>query len=218
MPRNSREGRAIPWNGSGQFRRSNGTTNGPTTWAAAKAAARKIRTDDHDNHDEDLANGLENCITRDGQNSPTSALPMNGQRHTGVANAAADTDYGAWGQVKSKITADVTALENALQPAEGSLTDGGNIDWNLEDNPVAQVVIAGNRTLNNPSNPVAGGVYMLTVIQDATGNRSLAYGTAYDFGEEGTPFLSSAANKGDTLTFLYRNGRMQLVGVAKGFG
>ncbi|MYH59575.1 MAG: hypothetical protein F4145_16685 [Boseongicola sp. SB0675_bin_26] len=208
----------MPWNGSGQFRRSNGTTNGPTTWAAAKAAARKIRTDDHDNHDEDLASGLENCVTRDGQNSPTASLPMNGQKHTGVANAAANAEYAAWGQTKSQITSQVGALENSLQPSQGTLTDGASIAWDLEVNPVAEVTLGGNRTLANPANPVVGGAYILTVVQDATGGRSLAYGTDYDFGEEGSPALSSAANKSDTLSFLYRNSKMQFIGIAKGHG
>ncbi|MYA86860.1 MAG: hypothetical protein F4X97_00135 [Boseongicola sp. SB0662_bin_57] len=208
----------MPWNGSGQFRRSNGTTNGPTTWAAAKAAARKIRTDDHDSHDEDLANGLENCVTRDGQNSPTASLPMNGQKHTGVANAAANTEYAAWGQTKTQITSQVGALENSLQPSQGTLTDGASIAWDLEENPVAEVTLGGNRTFAEPTNPVEGGIYILTAVQDATGGRAPTWDAIFDFGEEGTPALSSASNKADTLTFLYRNGRMNLIGIGKGFG
>lgn len=86
------------WSG-GTFTRSNGQFTGATLWASTHSSGRKIRTDDHDTHDEDLRDGINNCLTKDGQNSPTENLPMNSHRHTGVANAVARTDYAAYGQV-----------------------------------------------------------------------------------------------------------------------
>ena len=207
----------MPWNGAGEFRRNNGATNGPTTWRETEAAGRRIRTDDHDTHDEDLAQGLENCVARDGQNSPTANLPMAGRRHTGVQDAQDDSDYAAWGQVKDEIERLVNALENRLNPGVDVLADGAQIAWALNVNHVAQVTLGGNRTLANPTNAENGATYVLSVIQDATGGRSLAYGDDYDFGEEGAPILSSEAGKSDALTFLYRNNRMRLVGFGKGF-
>jgi hypothetical protein len=85
----------------------------------------------------------------------------------------------------------------------GSLTDGANIAWNLDDKPSVKVTLAGNRTLDNPTNMKDGMTYMLKVVQDATGSRTLTYGTAYDWTALGstTPTLSTAANAEDLLVF-----------------
>ena len=88
-----------PYRGDGSFVRDAGFATGPDIWRQAAAADRDIRADDHDTHDEDLATGLENCLTRDGQNSPTGPLPMNGQKHTGVADASEANEYAAYGQL-----------------------------------------------------------------------------------------------------------------------
>ena len=56
----------MAFNGSGTFARTNGTNSGATTWTLDKAAGTKIRSDRHDTHDQDLADGLSNCITKDG--------------------------------------------------------------------------------------------------------------------------------------------------------
>jgi hypothetical protein len=62
---------------------------------------------------------------------------------------------------------------------------------------------ASTTTLGNPSNPVDGEVIRVRLIQDATGSRTIAYGTAYDFGASGAPTLSTAASKVDILGFEY---------------
>jgi len=83
-----------------------------------------------------------------------------------------------------------------------TLTDGASIAWNLNTNQVAKVTLAGNRTLVNPTNMKDGATYILKVIQDATGSRTLAYGTAYKWPGGTAPTLSTAANAVDYLTFI----------------
>ncbi|MGI9489355.1 MAG: hypothetical protein ACR2RF_26395 [Geminicoccaceae bacterium] len=92
----------MPWNGSGQFNRTNGVFTGATVWDESRVAGRTVRSDDHDTHDEDIATGMENTVTRDGQNQPTTNLPMGGFRHTNVDDAAARTDYVAAGQIQDQ--------------------------------------------------------------------------------------------------------------------
>ena len=78
----------------------------------------------------DLATGLSNCITKDGQQTVTANLPMASFRHTGVGNAVARTDYAAAGQVQDgKLnwvdgggTAD--AITATYSPAITALVDG----------------------------------------------------------------------------------------------
>lgn len=42
---------------------------------------------------DDIISGINNCLTKDGQNSPSADLPMGSRKHTGVAPAVAVTNY-----------------------------------------------------------------------------------------------------------------------------
>jgi len=68
--------------------------------------------------------------------------------------------------------------------SQQTLSDGATINWDLSLAQNAVVTLGGNRTLANPTNQIAGGVYTLLVKQDATGGRTLAFGTAYKWGTE----------------------------------
>jgi hypothetical protein len=95
-----------------------------------------------------------------------------------------------------------------------ALTDVATIAWDLSQNQVAVVTLGGNRAMGNPTNIVAGAVYILIVKQDATGGRTLSFpfgtsgagNTGYRFAgattSSGAPTLSTAANKIDILTFV----------------
>lgn len=48
----------------------------------------------------DIATGLSNCVTRDGQSPATANLPMGGFRHTGVGSATARNHYATAGQIQ----------------------------------------------------------------------------------------------------------------------
>lgn len=86
--------------------------------------------------------------------------------------------------------------------ASNALTDGASIAWNLNTQQAAHVTIGGNRTLANPTNMVNGGTYVLRVVQDGTGTRTLAYGANYTWPGGNIPVLSTAAGAVDVLTFL----------------
>lgn len=83
----------MAFNGNGVFVRL-------YNWVNDAAANIKIRADRMDNEMDGFATGLSTCITKDGQTTITSNLPMAGFRHTGVGNAAARNDYAAFGQVQ----------------------------------------------------------------------------------------------------------------------
>lgn len=82
------------------------------------------------------------------------------------------------------------------------LTDEASIAWDLEINQVTSVILTDNRTLSAPTNMVDGATYILTVIQDATGSRTLAFDTTYKFPEGEIPILTTAADAVDILTFI----------------
>lgn len=64
----------------------------------------------------DLIAGLTNTVTRDGQSSATSNLPMAGKRHTGVSDATASDQYASYGQLLSAAT-----LAQFLQSGAGAV-------------------------------------------------------------------------------------------------
>ena len=94
----------------------------------------------------------------------------------------------------------IDSLQHVSADTLQTLTDGASISWDLSMGGLAAVTLGGNRTLANPSN-LAAGVYMLKVIQDGTGTRTLAYGTNYKFAGGVVPVLSSGAGQYDILSF-----------------
>jgi hypothetical protein len=66
------------------------------------------------------------------------------------------------------------------------------------------VTLAGNRTLANPTNITAGQSGSIFVSQDATGSRTLAYGTYWDFAGGTAPTLSTAASSVDRIDYVVR--------------
>ena len=83
-----------------------------------------------------------------------------------------------------------------------NLTSGAAIAWDLDLNQVATVVLDQNAALANPANARNGGTYIVIVKQDATGSRTLTFGTSYKFPGGTAPVLSTAANAVDVLTFI----------------
>ena len=81
------------WDGAGNVVRTDGTRTGRNIWRRSELAGSNIRAADADAHANDLAEALENCIARDGQNAPTVNLPMGGHKHTGVGEGTHNAQY-----------------------------------------------------------------------------------------------------------------------------
>lgn len=79
--------------GSQTFSRTDGTRTGSTTWQLADAAGVDIIASDHDTHDQDMADGINSCLKKDGGNTATADLPMGGFKHTNVGAAAGPLNY-----------------------------------------------------------------------------------------------------------------------------
>jgi hypothetical protein len=105
----------------------------------------------------------------------------------------------------------LTTVSGAVANVEDTLTDGATITWDVIDSPVAKVTLGGNRTLSAPSGttPIAGQFVSLTVIQDATGSRTLTWNSAYEFTADTAPTLTTTASKADLFVFKY-NGTVWL--------
>lgn len=118
------------WNGSGIFTKT-------YSWVADAANGIKIRADRHDTNDTDFQNGINNCLTKDGQNVPTANLPMGTFRHTGVSDATARTQYLTLGQYQDNdslfmtTTGTANAYVASPSPAITAYTTGQKFDFKI---------------------------------------------------------------------------------------
>ena len=102
----------MPWNGSGQVERTDGAGHdGFNVFAQQEGDGTPPMSTLFDAVSEDLANAIELCVNREGENSPTVNLPMNDKKHTGVADAINRTDYAAYGQALDLAGQYVAALD-----------------------------------------------------------------------------------------------------------
>ncbi len=84
-----------------------------------------------------------------------------------------------------------------------SLTDQASILLNGSLGNSFIVTLAGNRTLANPSNLTDGAVYNIWIKQDATGGRTLTYGSKFKWPGGVAPSLTTAANALDFMSCQY---------------
>ena len=84
-----------------------------------------------------------------------------------------------------------------------ALSDAATIVVDASLSNVFSVTLGGNRTLQNPTNLISGGTYIVHINQDGTGSRTLAYDTLYKFPGGSTPVLTTGINAKDTLTCIY---------------
>lgn len=95
---------------------------------------------------------------------------------------------------------------NAFKPTIAALTDGATIAWDMNNGTNASVTIAGNRTISNPTNVPVGGSGSLTITQDATGSRVIAFGTNWQHPNNNIPVLTTTASAVDVLQWYSPDG------------
>ena len=81
------------WNGSGTFERY-------YDWTDDESAGQNIEAARFDQENDTFASGINNCLTKNGENSPTAALPMGGYSHTGVGEGTARNQYATISQLQ----------------------------------------------------------------------------------------------------------------------
>ncbi len=97
-------------------------------------------------------------------------------------------------------------IDGVLAPTITTLTDGTTITPAFTDSCNFTVTLGGNRTLANPTGLVAGQSGSIFVVQDATGGRTLAFGSYWDFANGGTaPTLTATANAVDRIDYVVRS-------------
>jgi hypothetical protein len=98
-----------------------------------------------------------------------------------------------------------------------TLTDAGTVNWNTANGNVARVTLAGNRLFATPTNLTVG-EYMLFVVQDSTGSRTLdlANSSIVRWGIGEYPVLSTLPNSIDIIQFYYDGTNLFITNFKKG--
>jgi hypothetical protein len=144
-------------------------------------------------------------------NNITNALTVTGGITGSNLRLTGDAEVSGSFSVSGTITALTGAISfvtgahvksNVFSSGLFTLTDGPTISWDLFSGSVAQVTLAGLRSLNAPINQSPGAAYTLIVKQDGTGNRTLAFDSTYKFPGSTDPVITTASNAIDIVSFI----------------
>ncbi|MDX1736842.1 MAG: hypothetical protein R3261_01300 [Alphaproteobacteria bacterium] len=96
-------------------------------------------------------------------------------------------------------------LQKAKRGNIVTLTDQATIAADFDLANMFSVTLADNRILDNPSNLVAGQSGCIFISQDATGSRTLSFGSFWKFPEAEPPTLSTIADAVDRLDYVVKS-------------
>lgn len=134
-----------------------------------------------------------------------------------TANAANSTASSALQNTSGTLAGTLTitnglTISNGLNVSSGTvttaranivsqvLTDAATISWNTSLGQIATVTLGGSRIMGAPTN-LRVGTYILNVIQDGSGNRTLTWNSVFKWSAGVAPPLSTAAGARDIFTF-----------------
>lgn len=118
---------------------------------------------------------------------------------TGLEQVAADTQL-TQGQNPESVAITSSMLKGYFR-APSTLTSAVIVASDASLSDLYKLTLATNSTLANPTNLQAGQTYRVEVTQDATGARTMAFGTLYKF--SGASTLTTTAGAIDMFTFTY---------------
>jgi hypothetical protein len=82
-----------------------------------------------------------------------------------------------------------------------TLVDASTINWNTANGIIATVTLGGNRTMAAPTN-LRVGTYILHVIQDGSGSRTLTWNSVFKWTAATAPTLTTTAGRRDIFSFI----------------
>ena len=97
------------------------------------------------------------------------------------------------------------ALNKQVYSPFVALTDGATISVDASVGNMFRVTLGGNRTVGAPTNSQDGQTINFHISQDGTGNRTLAWNSAYKWPSGVAPTLSTAANALDVVSCTYNS-------------
>ena len=101
-------------------------------------------------------------------------------------------------KISPTFTGTVTINANI---ANQTLTDGATINWDVSLGSVATITLGGNRTMAAPSN-LKIGTYILHIIQDGSGSRTISWNSIFKWPAGVAPVLTTTPNRRDLFSFV----------------
>lgn len=140
----------MAWNGSGTFARI-------YNWVARAAvpATKYIDAISMDAEFDNYKSGLEACLTRNGETTPSANLPMATFRHTGVGAATALTDYARASEVQKGTLWKAASPGGTIDAMTGTITPAPTLTAGMLISIIAPGT--GSNTVTAPTVTLNGG-------------------------------------------------------------
>jgi hypothetical protein len=163
-----------------------------------------------------LGDASTDLLTVTGRATVAQNLTVSGNTTFGAAGKTSNTTgwFGVAGRAtvstnlfvggNTTLNGTTTDKSNALSQ---TLTDGATITWDTALGRVATVTLGGNRTISAATNQKVG-TYILRVVQDATGSRTLTWNGNYKWTAQTAPVLSTAVGAVDIITLFSDGSKM----------
>lgn len=166
----------MPWS-AGAYSRLYGSTG----WVGDRDAGTKILATRHDSHDQDLADGINACLKKDGTNAATAHLSVGGFKITNLGTPSAGTDAATKAYVDAAGSVAFASGDQIL--FRGAATPTG---WTIAaQNNKALRIVSGT--------PSSGGTNAFTTALNSA--RTTSAGGAHSHGATG---LSGSFTTGTT--------------------
>lgn len=143
--------------------------------------------------------------------APLASPALTGTPTAPTAGSGTNTTQIATTAFVAAATSGGVSLDTANTWTKGqrgeitALTDAATITPDLNDSNNYSIVLAGNRTLDNPTNCTAGQSGSVFIVQDGTGSRTLSWGSYWDFAGGTAPTLTTTAAAVDRVDYVVRS-------------
>lgn len=145
-----------------------------------------------------LMNNAQTGFTRLNFGGVTNAFPALRRSSTSIEVVTADNS--AWATLGvGYIIADNSISAKKYTVTNQTLTDGATVNWDTANGAVATLTLGGNRTMAAPTNLTVGN-YLLHVIQDATGSRTITWNAVFKWASGIAPTLTTTAGARDVIS------------------
>lgn len=126
--------------------------------------------------------------------------PLASPTFTGVPAAPTAAVGTSTTQIATTAFVATTAFPAIVPPdPTTTLTDGATVNWNISDGTVATLTLGGNRTMAAPTN-LSVRTFILVLIQDGTGSRTVTWNSVFKWPGGVAPVLSTAAGAKDVIS------------------
>lgn len=137
----------------------------------------------------------------DSLSNPNTTDALNNPSHAGQHGNVNDAIEATQAKVGADSSAVTTSHDYMLTPRMITDTDGATVTFDLTTRGIHSVTLGGDRTLAI-SGETAGQVFILRLIQDATGSRTVTWFSTINWAGGSAPTLTTTANAWDVFGFI----------------